>query len=110
MDLSQPSQGADAHGSVGSYMAGFALAVVLTAASFCLAQLHILSPQASLLALAVLAFVQIIVHLVFFLHMNASSGQRWNVLAFGFTVLIAVILICGSLWIMHNVSINMMSR
>ena len=57
-----------------------------------------------------LAFVQIIVHLVFFLHMNTSSAQRWNVMAFGFTVLAAVILIVGTVWVMHNVSMNMMSR
>jgi cytochrome o ubiquinol oxidase operon protein cyoD len=54
--------------------------------------------------------VQIVIHLVFFLHMNTSSAQKWNVMAFGFTVLTAVILIIGSLWIMHNVSMNMMSR
>ncbi|KEZ02602.1 cytochrome C oxidase subunit III, partial [Burkholderia sp. MSh2] len=57
-----------------------------------------------------LAFVQIIVHLVYFLHMNSSSGQRWNVMAFSYTVLTAAILIIGTLWVMHNVSMNMMSR
>jgi cytochrome o ubiquinol oxidase operon protein cyoD len=69
-----------------------------------------LTGQSAILAIAGLAFVQIIVHLVFFLHMNTSSAQRWNVMAFGFTVLTAVILIVGSLWIMHNVAMNMMSR
>ena len=68
-----------------------------------------LSPHASLVALAVLAFVQIVVHLVV-LHMNGSSGQRWNVMAFSYTVLTAAILIVGTLWVMHNVSMNMMSR
>ena len=110
MDLSHCSQGDEAHGGVGGYAAGFVLSVMLTAVSFGLVQRHVLPSQASLLSLAALALVQIIVHLVFFLHMNASSKQRWNVMAFGFTVLIAVILISGSLWIMHNVSINMMSR
>jgi len=47
---------------------------------------------------------------VYFLHMNTSSGQRWNVTAFAFTVLTAVIVIGGTLWVMHNVSMNMMSR
>lgn len=110
MDSSHHSQVSEAHGSVCGYVTGFVLAVVLTAASFSLVQRHILPPQTSLLALAALALAQIVVHLVFFLHMNTSSQQRWVVMAFGFTVLIAVILISGSLWIMHNVSINMMSR
>ncbi|WP_415868363.1 cytochrome o ubiquinol/quinol oxidase subunit IV, partial [Burkholderia ubonensis] len=49
-------------------------------------------------------------HLVCFLHMNTSSSQRWNVMAFSYTVLTAAILIVGTLWVMHNVSMNMMSR
>jgi cytochrome o ubiquinol oxidase operon protein cyoD len=42
--------------------------------------------------------------------MNTSSTQRWNVTAFAFTALTAVIVIGGTLWVMHNVSMNMMSR
>jgi cytochrome o ubiquinol oxidase operon protein cyoD len=42
--------------------------------------------------------------------MNGSSSQRWNVLAFSFTVLVAAIVIVGSLWVMHSASLNMMSR
>ena len=69
-----------------------------------------MGPTESIIAIAVLAFIQILVHLVFFLHMNTSSSQRWNVLAFAFTVLVAVILIGGTLWVLHNVSAHMMSR
>ncbi|KVP96373.1 cytochrome o ubiquinol oxidase subunit IV, partial [Burkholderia ubonensis] len=79
-------------------------------ASFGLVLGGVLSPHASLIALAVLAFAQILVHLVCFLHMNTSSSQRWNVMAFSYTVLTALILIVGTLWVMHNVSMNMMSR
>lgn len=100
----------ESHGSIGSYMTGFILAVVLTAAAFGLVLTGTLTGENALLAIAGLAFVQIVVHLIFFLHMNTSSAQRWNVMAFGFTVLTAVILIGGSLWIMHNVSMHMMSR
>jgi cytochrome o ubiquinol oxidase operon protein cyoD len=66
--------------------------------------------SSAVLLIAALALVQVVVHLVCFLHMNASSQQKWNVMAFGFTVMTAVILIGGSIWIMHNVSMNMMSR
>jgi cytochrome o ubiquinol oxidase subunit IV len=84
--------------------------VILTALSFGAVLSGALHGHDALYAIAGLALVQIVVHLVCFLHMNTSSGQRWNVMAFGFTVLIAVIVIGGSLWIMHNVSMNMMSR
>ncbi|MEW6341262.1 MAG: cytochrome o ubiquinol oxidase subunit IV [Paraburkholderia sp.] len=110
MDHGHTAHSGDSHGSFGSYTAGFILSVLLTAAAFGIIMTGSLTGQSAVLAIAGLAFVQIIVHLVFFLHMNTSSAQRWNVMAFGFTVLTAVILIVGSLWIMHNVSMNMMSR
>lgn len=111
MAHSHLSQSGEAHGTVGGYATGFILSVLLTAGSFGVVLYGgILSPQASLVALAVLALVQVVVHLVYFLHMNNSSSQRWNVMAFCYTVVTAVILIGGSMWIMHNVSMNMMSR
>ena len=110
MDHAHTAHSGESHGSFGSYTAGFILSVLLTAAAFGLIMTGSLTGHNALLAIAGLAFVQIVVHLVFFLHMNTSSAQRWNVMAFGFTVLTAVILIVGSLWIMHNVSMNMMSR
>ncbi|MCC8406000.1 cytochrome o ubiquinol oxidase subunit IV [Paraburkholderia sp. MMS20-SJTN17] len=113
MDHSHNAHGAHSeggHGSFGSYTAGFVLSVILTVAAFALVMTGTLTGQSALLAIAGLAFVQILVHLVFFLHMNTSSSQRWNVTAFAFTALTAVIVIGGTLWVMHNVSMNMMSR
>ena len=98
------------HGSVRSYVIGFVLSVVLTAAAFGLVMQQAMGPTESVIAIAVLAFIQILVHLVFFLHMNTSSSQRWNVISFGFAVLVAVILIGGTLWVLHNVGAHMMSR
>jgi cytochrome o ubiquinol oxidase subunit IV len=100
----------EAHGSALGYIAGFVLAVLLTAASFGLVMRGVLPPQTAMMALAVLAIVQIVVHLVFFLHLNTSSGQRWNVMALVYTVVAALILVGGTVWVMHNVSMNMMSR
>lgn len=110
MDRHHTSHAGESHGSVGSYISGFVLSVILTVAAFGLVMGGSLSSNTALLAISGLAFVQIVVHLVFFLHMNTSSEQRWNVLAFGFTVMTAVIVIGGTLWVMHNVSSNMMSR
>jgi cytochrome o ubiquinol oxidase operon protein cyoD len=42
--------------------------------SFGLVMRGVLPPQSAMLVLAVLALVQIVVHLVFFLHLNTSSG------------------------------------
>jgi cytochrome o ubiquinol oxidase operon protein cyoD len=100
----------EAHGSLSGYIAGFVLAVLLTLASFGLVMSGVVPPESAMLVLAVLAFAQIVVHLVFFLHLNTSSGQRWNVMAFCYTAIAAIILIGGTVWVMHNVSMNMMSR
>ena len=100
----------ESHGSFGGYLAGFVLAVVLTATSFWLVLHGGFPRETALIGLGVLAVVQIVVHLVFFLHMNASSSQRWNVTAFAYTVLTVLIIVVGTLWVMHNVGMNMMSR
>ncbi len=100
----------EGHGSLGGYVAGFVLSVLLTAAAFGLVVGGLLPRQTALIALAALAFVQIIVHIVFFLHINTSREQRWNAMALGYTALAAFFLIGGTMWVMHNVSMNMMSR
>ena len=104
-------QGEAGHGGICGYVIGFVLAVVLTAAAFGVVMLGWLPASSAPLALAALAVVQIVVHLVFFLHMSVStSGQRWNTLALAYTVLAALFLVFGTVWVMHNVSMNMMSR
>jgi cytochrome o ubiquinol oxidase operon protein cyoD len=100
----------ESHGSFGGYIGGFVLSVILTAASFGLVMAGAMDPSTTMIIIAVLALVQIIVHMVFFLHLNGSSGQGWNVLALSYTVLAAAFLVFGTIWVMHNVSMNMMSR
>lgn len=104
------SQAHGSHGSLGSYVGGFILSVILTAGAFGVVMHGALDPATAMVVLAVLAFVQVVVHLVFFLHLNTSSGQGWNVLSLAYTVLAAAFLIFGTIWVMHNVSMNMMSR
>ena len=96
------------HGTVGSYLFGFAAAVVLTVIPFAMVMMHAL-PVASLIPVILgVGVVQIIVHLVYFLHMNTSSGQVWNNAAFVFTLIIVGILIVGSIWVMYHLNTNMM--
>lgn len=99
------------HSGIGGYVIGFVLAVVLTAAAFGIVMQGWVPASSAPLVLAALAVVQIVVHLVFFLHMSVSnSSQRWNTLALAYTALAAMFLVFGTVWVMHNVSMNMMSR
>lgn len=96
------------HGSVKTYMTGFILSIILTAIPFCIVMEGTASHGIMLTVVLVTAVVQILVHLVCFLHLNTSSSERWNLVAFAFTVLIIAILMIGSIWIMWNLNLHMM--
>ena len=88
---------------------GFALAAGLTAASFVLAANHWLTPASLVAALVVLAIAQMIVHLIFFLHITTSPDNTNNLLALAFGVLIVCLIVFGSLWVMEHLNHNMVS-
>ncbi|EOG1985057.1 TPA: cytochrome o ubiquinol oxidase subunit IV [Proteus mirabilis] len=96
------------HGSMKSYLIGFILSVILTVIPFWMVMEGTATTATILWTVVGMAVVQIVVHLVCFLHMNTSSEERWNVIAFLFTLLIIGIVVIGSLWIMYNLNINMM--
>jgi len=100
---------AEAHGSRKSYLIGFGLSVVLTAIPFWLVMTGVLgSNQTTAAAIVGFAFIQIIVHMIYFLHMNAKSEGGWTMMALIFTVVILVIALSGTLWVMYHLTHNMM--
>jgi cytochrome o ubiquinol oxidase operon protein cyoD len=103
---------AHAEGGVGArilgYLAGLALATLLTATSFFIAGTDLVWPPSIPVALVVLAIGQMGVHLVFFLHITSGPDNTNNVLALAFGVLIVMLVMGGSLWIMANLDHNMM--
>jgi cytochrome o ubiquinol oxidase subunit IV len=98
-----------AHGSLPSYLVGFGLSVVLTAIPFWLVMNGVLdSKPATALTIMVFAAAQIVVHMIFFLHMSARSEHGWTMMALIFTLVIVVITLSGSLWVMYHLNVNMM--
>jgi cytochrome o ubiquinol oxidase operon protein cyoD len=95
------------HGTLKDYAVGFVLSVILTAAAFYVVMAHVMAPEATVFTIAGLAAVQVMVHLVCFLHLSTASSQRWNVTAMAFAIVVVVVLIVGSLWIMHNMADHM---
>ena len=114
LDL-DPHHGAHGHGDEEShstfrgYATGFLLSVVLTAIPFWLVMGKVFDKPATT-ALVVLGFavVQIVVHMVYFLHMNARVQGGWTLLALIFTLVLVVITLSGSLWVMFHLNHNMM--
>ncbi len=91
-----------------SYTTGFGLAVLLTIASFVVAQTDLLWAPGVAVGLVVLAFAQIGVHLVFFLHIGTGPDHTNNIVALAFGLLIVLLVIGGSCWIIANLNANMM--
>ena len=102
-------EGGHAPSTLRGYLTGFVLSVVLTAIPFWLVMGHVIaSPATTAWVILAFAAVQIVVHMVYFLHMNAKSENGWTLLALIFTLVLVVIALAGSLWVMHHMNANMM--
>ncbi|WNO54770.1 cytochrome o ubiquinol oxidase subunit IV [Stakelama saccharophila] len=98
-----------AHGSLKGYLIGFGLSVVLTAIPFWLVMADVIAnPTTAAFVILGLALVQIVVHMVYFLHMNPKSEGGWSMMALIFTLILVVITLTGSIWVMYHLNNNMM--
>ena len=79
------------HGSVKSYAIGFILSVILTLIPFGLVMYPSLPKDVTLWIVLAFAVIQVLVHLVYFLHLDRSEAQRNNVVAFIFAALVIVL-------------------
>ncbi|MFN4208114.1 MAG: cytochrome o ubiquinol oxidase subunit IV [Agrobacterium albertimagni] len=107
-EQSHDSTGHD-HGSYRSYLMGFVLAAILTIIPFAVVMSGGFDSRV-LTAVTVIGFavVQVLVHMVYFLHMNTRSDEGWTMLSMIFTIIVVVIMIAGSVWVMFNLNTNMM--
>lgn len=97
------------HGSMKSYVIGFVLSVILTAIPFWLVMSGGLENRTATIAIVVgLAVVQIVVHMIYFLHMTSSAEEGWTMLTLMFTIIVVGIMLSGSIWVMYHMNTNMM--
>jgi cytochrome o ubiquinol oxidase subunit IV len=90
------------------YLLGFVLALVLTGIPFGLVVAGLLPPFTTLVVIAVLAVVQVLVHLRFFLHIDLQTTPRENLLALFFAAVLIFLMVGGTLWIMLDLNARMM--
>jgi cytochrome o ubiquinol oxidase operon protein cyoD len=105
------SPGVEEHEStatVVSYTVGLGLAILATVASFVVAGTDLLWGPGIPVGLVVLAFAQIGVHLVFFLHLGSGPDHTNNIIALAFGLFIVFLVIGGSCWVIANLHANMM--
>jgi cytochrome o ubiquinol oxidase operon protein cyoD len=91
-----------------TYLTGFALAAVLTAAAFWIVMARPFSATVAAVLVVGLAIAQIVVQTRAFLHVNARAQDGWVLVAYVFTAILLLIAIGGSLWIMYHLDSNMM--
>jgi cytochrome o ubiquinol oxidase operon protein cyoD len=97
------------HGSFRSYLTGFVLSAILTAIPFWLVMSGAVHDKlATALLIVAFAAVQIIVHMIYFLHMTPKAEGGWSMMALLFTLVVVVISLSGSLWVMYHLNANMM--
>lgn len=100
--------GGASHGSTKEYVTGLVLSIVLTVIPFSMVMLKLASPIVAIIIILACAIAQILVQAIFFLHMNSSSEQSWNVMTGLYTVFIVVFLVVGSMWIFDHLHHNML--
>ena len=97
------------HSTFSGYMTGFLLSIILTAIPFWLVMAKVISDRpTAVMVLGGFAVIQILVHMVYFLHMNGKVEGGWTLLSTIFTVVFVAIAIAGTLWVMFHMNTNMM--
>ncbi|HVM76934.1 MAG TPA: cytochrome C oxidase subunit IV family protein [Candidatus Paceibacterota bacterium] len=100
-------------GAMLKYAIGFILSVILTVAAYTLVLIHISSEHETishpvlLAAILTLAVTQLVVQLIFFLHVGAGRGSGWKTLIFISTFVFVLLIVLGSIWIMNHLNYNM---
>jgi cytochrome o ubiquinol oxidase operon protein cyoD len=108
-DLSLKEIKKEWHGTLKSYVIGFIASLLLTVLSFSLVITKLVSERTLVYTIIGLAIAQAIVQLLFFLHVGQEEAKpRWASIIFCFTVLILLIVVIGSLWVMHDLNSRMM--
>jgi len=97
------------HGSYKSYITGFVLSVLLTAVPFWLVMAEPEVHVGWIIAIiAGLGAIQVVVHMVYFLHVSVKAEAGWQAMSLGLTAILLVIILAGSIWVMFHLNTNMM--
>jgi cytochrome o ubiquinol oxidase operon protein cyoD len=96
------------HYSAKDYVIGFVLSLILTAIPFWLVLGNVLPTETTRYVIMGFAAVQVVVQMMYFLHMNSKAEGGWNMMALILTVILLVIVLAGSIWVMAHMNANMM--
>jgi len=95
------------HGTTESYVIGFLFSIVFTIIPYLLVVNRSVSGSALLATILGFAVLQMIIQILFFLHLGRGPKPLYNVVFFISTVSIILVVIGGSLFIMKHLHYNM---
>lgn len=96
------------HSGYKSYLIGFVLAVLFTIVSFAFVMLDQVPKKVAFIGLSIAALLQMLVHIRYFLHIDRSKEQRWNLVFIAFTAVLVFIFLGGTIWVMFTLNSRMM--
>ncbi|MFX3634659.1 MAG: cytochrome o ubiquinol oxidase subunit IV [Candidatus Pristimantibacillus sp.] len=94
----------ESHASIKSYVIGFVLSIILTILPLVVVMNDMMNRTATITFILVMAVLQFVVQLFFFMHIREDGKPRYNVMALVFGLVILLTIVIGSIWIMkYNV-------
>lgn len=95
------------HRTTQSYIIGFLLSLVFTVIPYSLVVQKLLTGTTLLIAILVIAVLQMLVQIFFFLHLGRGPKPLYNIAFFAFTASTIIVVVGGSIFIMNNLYAHM---
>jgi len=95
-------------GNSRSYIVGFLLSLLFTFIPYKLVVDQTITGTSLLTTILAFAFLQMLVQIVFFLHIGRGPKPRWNLYFFVATFGVILMVVVGSIFIINNLHYNMM--
>lgn len=97
------------HKLLKSYLMGFVLSAIFMLLAFAIVIKKLLTVKYLYISLTVLVILQLFIQVrCFFRLYDNTEDREWNLITLVFTILVAAVIVVGSLWIMYNLNYNMM--
>ncbi len=92
---------------VSEYVLGFVLSLITTLTSYFLVVNHRYATTTIEVTIVILALIQFVIQLIYFLHLRHENGPRWKLGVFIYMLFIVILIVFGSIWIINNLNSRM---
>lgn len=98
------------HGTMRGCLIGYIASLILTLIAYFMVVGNWVAAFTTFMTIAALGCVQAIIQLIYFLHVGQEERPKWGLVVFLFMLMVLVIIVSGSLWIMHSLDSRMMPK